>query len=193
MSESDYAALAAAPLLKIIRNITGDQLGNPTPCAEFDVRRLLNHLLFWGPSLEGAARKESVPPPAENEAEVDLLSGDWAAALESQLDRIATAWSAPAAWQGMTHMGSPMELPAPLIGGMVVGELMVHAWDLARATGQDPQWDADLLAYAYRETAATAEQGRQMGIYGPEVPVPETDPLLSRLVGVTGRDPHWTA
>jgi uncharacterized protein (TIGR03086 family) len=193
MPETHLVARAAAPLLEIVRDITPEQLGAPTPCTEFDVRRLLNHLLFWGPSLEGAARKEAVAPPAETEAEVDLIDGDWRAALEAHIERTATAWSRPEAWDGVTRMGGPTELPASLIGGMLVGELVVHGWDLARATGQHPTWDDELLAYVHDEVAKGAEQGRDMGVYGPEVPVPAEAPVLDRLLGLAGRDPAWTS
>jgi uncharacterized protein (TIGR03086 family) len=192
MTNTELIARAAAPLVEIIPNIKPDQLTAPTPCAEYDVGRLVNHLLFWGPSLEGAARKESLPPPAEAEADVDLTAGDWAAALEAHLERTAAAWSEPGAWDGSTRMGGPTELPASMIGGMVVGELVVHGWDLARATGQHPAWDDDLLRYLHEEVAASAEQGREMGIYGPEVAVPASSPTLDRVLGLTGRNPAWT-
>lgn len=188
MSETERVARAAEPLSKIIRTITSDRLTDPTPCTDFDVRALLNHLLFWGPSLIGAARKEEITPGPED----DLTTGDWAAALDTHLTELATAWRHPDAWQGVTRMGGPMELPAPLVGGMVVGELIVHGWDLGRAVGATVRWDDDLLRYAYDETAATADQGRQMGIYAPEVPVASAAPLLDRILGLTGRDPDWT-
>ncbi|MFF2088165.1 TIGR03086 family metal-binding protein [Nocardia sp. NPDC058176] len=192
MSETERVALAATPLSKLLRTIEPAHLAASTPCAEFDVRALLNHLLYWGPSLVGAARKEAVPPPAPTESGIDLTAGDWPAALDTHLDELATAWRNPAAWQGTTHMGGPTELPAALVGGMVIGELVVHGWDLARALDTTPTWDDDLLRYVHDETAATADQGRQLGIYGPEVPVPPTAPLLDRILGITGRDPAWS-
>ncbi|MGF0320428.1 TIGR03086 family metal-binding protein [Nocardia fluminea] len=188
MSETERVARAATTLSKIIHTVDPSRLDDPTPCARFDVRALLAHLLFWGPSLVGAARKEAVSP---DESAVDLTVDDWAAAFDSHLDELATAWRDPAAWQGVTYMGGPMELPAPLVGGMVVGELIVHGWDLARATGSTPHWDDDLLRETYDETVATAGQGREMGIYGPEIPVAATAPLLDRILGLTGRDPSW--
>ncbi|MGC4993857.1 TIGR03086 family metal-binding protein [Nocardia salmonicida] len=191
MSETERVAHAATPLSKLIHTVDPARLSDPTPCAEFDIRALLNHLLFWGPSLVGAARKEAVEPPAAAETDIDLTAGDWPTALDAHLDALATAWTDPAAWRGVTHMGGPTELPAPLVGGMVVGELIVHGWDLARAVGVTPHWDDDFLRTTYDETAATAEQGRQMGIYGPEVPVDATAPLLDRILGLTGRDPSW--
>jgi uncharacterized protein (TIGR03086 family) len=193
MPDSEFVARAATPLVEIIRAVTPDQLGARTPCAEYDVRQLVNHLLFWGPSLEGAARKESVPPPASAEADVDLTEGDWANALDRHLSRTVAAWSDPGAWEGSTRMGGPTELPASLVGGMVVGELVVHGWDLARATGQHPTWDDDLLEYLHEEIAKSAEQGRAMKIYGPEVPVSASSSTLDRLLARTGRNPTWAS
>ncbi|WET76757.1 hypothetical protein P3102_21870 [Amycolatopsis sp. QT-25] len=55
-------------------------------------------------------------------------------------------------------MGGPTELPAELVGGgMMVGELVVHGWELARATGRYPEWDGDLVAYLHEETTRNSE------------------------------------
>lgn len=186
-------ARATASLVKVVRDIKPDQLSAQTPCTEYDVRRLVNHLLFWGPSLEGAARKQAVPPPAGDETDVDLTAADWAAALEAHIERTVAAWSRPVAWQGTTHVGGPTQLPAPLVGGMIVIEFVVHGWDLARAIGQRPAWDDEVTAYLYDELVKTAEQGRQLGIYGPEIPIPASSPMLDRVLGLTGRDPAWNS
>lgn len=122
---------------------------------------------------------------------MDLTTGDWAAALESHLDCTAAAWKEPTAWEGITQMDG-MELPASLVGGMLVGELVVHGWDIARASGQEPVWEDELLTYLHAQVAATAAQGREMGVYGPEVPVPDSASILDRILGLTGRDPSWT-
>ncbi|WP_228122431.1 TIGR03086 family metal-binding protein [Saccharothrix syringae] len=138
MSREQLIHRAVEVAVEVVSGIGPDQLTAPTPCTDFDVRRLVNHLLFWGPSLEGAARKQAVPPPAGAESDLDLTAGDWAADLTAQLDRTADAWGEPGAWTGTTHMGGPTEMPAEVVGGMVLGEIVVHTWDLARATGQRP-------------------------------------------------------
>ena len=76
MQEHLLMAMAAAPTITIVGNLGHDQLDAPTPCSEYDVRGLVNHLLFWGPSLEGAARKISVAPPAAGDQDLDLTGGD---------------------------------------------------------------------------------------------------------------------
>lgn len=189
MSREQLIDKAVATALVIVANIEPDQLDAPTPCAEFDVRKLLNHLLFWGPSLTAAARKESVPPPAADEGDVDLTGGDWAGELNAQLRARAVAWREPSAWRGTTSMESPDGMPAEVFGAMVLGETVVHGWDLARATGQAPSWDAGLLEFIHADLVRTAPMGREMGVYGPEVPVAADAPLIDRVVGLTGRMP----
>jgi uncharacterized protein (TIGR03086 family) len=176
---------AAEAMAAVVRTITPDRLANRTPCAEYDVRALVGHLLQWGPPLEGAGRKENVPPLSD----VDLAN--WREDLLAQLDRTTEAWAPAAAWEGVTVMGGPMEMSAAVIGGMIAGELAVHGWDLAVATGQKLSLPDDTLAYLLAEVAASAEQGRQMGLFGPEVPVPADAPVLDRVLGLTGRDPAW--
>ncbi|MER7013358.1 TIGR03086 family metal-binding protein [Saccharopolyspora sp. NPDC000359] len=190
MSEAQHVKRATTALAGVVEGITPDQLAAPTPCTEYAVRDLLNHLLFWGPSLEGAAHKEQVPPPAAAESDVDLPD-DWKRQLTQLLDRMAQAWSTPDAWTGTTHMGGPNEMPSAMIGGMVAMECAVHTWDLARATDQPLQLDEDLVTFAHAQAEQTAEQGRAMGAFADEVAVPETAPPLHRLLALTGRDPAW--
>ncbi|QYG93070.1 TIGR03086 family protein [Iamia sp. SCSIO 61187] len=180
---------AAATFTAIVEGIGDDQLDAATPCADYDVAALVGHLLHWGPSLVGAGRKEVVPPPEGDEVPAE---GSWRAGLEAHVAALTAAWSAPGAWEGTTRMGGPMEMPAATVGGIVLAELVVHGWDLARATGQQPSWPDPLLEVAHAELSAMAEVGRRMGAFGPEVAVAEDAPVLDRLLGVAGRDPAWT-
>ncbi|MFC5183447.1 TIGR03086 family metal-binding protein [Actinomadura harenae] len=182
---------AVEAMAAVARAITDDQLANKTPCTEYDVRALVNHLLFWGPSLAGAGHKESVPQPAAAEADVDLTADDWRRHLLALLDDITSSWAPPSAWKGETSMGTPQTLPASVMGDMIVGELAVHAWDLAVATGQKLELPADLLAHLHDTMFAAVEQGRGMGLYGPLVAVPADAPTMDRILGLTGRDPAW--
>lgn len=180
MQEHELIALAAPPTLAVVRGIGTDQLTAPTPCAEYDVQGLIDHMLHWGPSLARASRhSDGAALPGGNP-------------LERQIEQLVAAWSVPGAWAGVTTMGGPHEMPARMIGAMVIGEIVVHGWDLARATGQQVTWDDRLLDFLHDEVAKTAEMGREMQAYGAEVPVPRTAPVLDRMLGLTGRDPHWT-
>jgi uncharacterized protein (TIGR03086 family) len=177
MREHELIARAAPPTLAVIRAVRPDQLTAPTPCTEYDVQELIGHLQHWAPALARASRHCDGAAPPE---------------VEARIDELVAAWSVPTAWEGMTTMGGPHEMPARMIGAMAVGEVVVHGWDLARATGRPISWDETLLDFLYDEVAKTAELGREMQAYGAEIPVPRTAPVLDRMLGLTGRDPHWT-
>ena len=179
MRETALIGLAVPPTVAVVRGVKPDHLDAPTPCRDWTVRGLIGHLREWGPALAAAGRKQEATSPA----------GD----IETVYEDLVAAWSEPAAWQGTTRVGGPQELPAPMIGGMVLAEVVVHGWDLARATGQEVDWDAGLLAVVHREIDATARLGREMGVYGPEVPVDASREPVARALGLTGRDPDWTA
>ncbi|HEU5152943.1 MAG TPA: TIGR03086 family metal-binding protein [Iamia sp.] len=179
---------AAETFTSIVEGIDDDQLAGPTPCPDYDVAGLIGHLLHYGPSLVGAGTREPAPPGEARPAD----PATWRADLLAQTDRLATAWSRPEAWEGETRMVGPDPMPASMIGGIALAELVVHGWDLARATGQAPTWPADLLDHVHQQLVGMAEMGRQMGAFGPEVAVPADAPTLDRLLGVAGRDPAWT-
>ncbi|GID98172.1 TIGR03086 family protein [Amorphoplanes digitatis] len=183
MREHELIALAAPPTAAVVRAIRPEQFGARTPCDEFDVGGLIEHLLHWGPALARASRN------SDGEMSPD---GDPLVRLERQIEQLVAAWSAPSAWEGTATMGGPHVMPARMIGGMVLVEYVVHGWDLARAAGQDVSWDPGLLEFLREEVAATAGLGREMKAYGDEVPVPPTAPVLDRMLGLTGRDPAWT-
>jgi uncharacterized protein (TIGR03086 family) len=105
---------------------------------------------------------------------------------------MAAAWHAPQAWEGLTKVGGGI-LPATIAGQAGLNELVIHGWDLARATGQPYRVD-EASAQASAEfgslASASAEPG-QRGPFGPAVEVPPGEPMLDHAVGLSGRDPHW--
>jgi uncharacterized protein (TIGR03086 family) len=182
-------ARAAAEMKDISGAVRSDQLGCATPCREYDVRALLNHLMFWAPVLTRAGRKQSVLS-GRDAGELDFTEGDWQTSYAAQLDDLAAAWGAAGAWEGTTRMTGP-DIPASFAGTMTLVELLLHGWDLAVATGQDFHCDEDITAAAYQAISQMAEKGRAMGAFGNEVSVPDSASLLDRVLGVSGRDPNW--
>ncbi|SFO34161.1 TIGR03086 family metal-binding protein [Amycolatopsis rubida] len=186
-NHSGLLAPAAAELRRVAA--AAPSLTAPTACAEYDVRGLLNHLLYWGPWLAAAIRHEPYEPPAPSEAEASLVGDDWPKALEAMTDDVLAALAPPEAWTGTITFGSS-ELPAAVVGDLVLGELVVHAWDLARASGTELNC-ADEAAEAVLAFAAEMGEGaRARGVFGPAVAVPKTAPVLHRALGATGRDPY---
>lgn len=149
---------------------------------------LVRHLLFWAPMLAAAGRRVDPVPVAASEAEVSL--DGWPQRLVAAHTDVTTAWSDPAAWTGTTSMGAPEQLPAPMVGGMVLGEFVLHGWDLARTGGVEPVWSDAVLAATAQAVDAMAGMGRDMGIFADAVPLSDDAPLLDRIVAASGRDPR---
>ncbi|MFF4595504.1 TIGR03086 family metal-binding protein [Amycolatopsis sp. NPDC001319] len=136
---TDHSALlrpAAAEFLRVAA--AAQPLTAPTPCTGYDVRGLLNHLLYWGPWLAAAGRRETYLATG-TEADVDLVGEGWLATLEKQTQDLVDAFASAAAWDGLATLGSAT-MPAAIVGDMVLGEFVIHGWDLARG-----RRDAELL------------------------------------------------
>lgn len=183
---------AAAEAARVANGIRDDQLDLPTPCAQWSVSDLLLHFLELTNAFTAAARK--APFPGDGSARPAQLPPDWRSQLERQLDALAAGWRDPEAWQGEAEAGG-VTMPAAVMGAVAIDELVLHAWDLARATGgpfeSDPASVQASLGFAAAMSAPGEETGRE-GLYGPVVPIPADAPALDRLLGYAGRDPQWS-
>ena len=84
-------------------------------------------------------------------------------------------------------------MPAPMIGEMALAEMLLHAWDLAAATGQSLVVPDKIGRELRRSIEETAELGRSMGAYGVEVAVRAQASEFERALAASGRDPRWRA
>jgi uncharacterized protein (TIGR03086 family) len=178
---------------RLAETVTDEQLTAPTPCPDCAVRNLLGHLHMLSVAFRDAARKNlgATTDTSPNAAVPDIGPG-WREELPKALDDLADAWRDPAAWTGMTRAGG-VSLPGEIAGAVVADELVIHGWDLARATGRPYEPDPAALHSAHTFLLAAADDpNRGSGLFGPVVPVPETAPLLDRAVGLSGRNPGWT-
>ncbi|MFF5186156.1 TIGR03086 family metal-binding protein [Streptomyces sp. NPDC000345] len=173
--------------------VQDEQLADGTPCPGCAVRNMLGHLTGLAAAFRDAARKGpgTLTGTAPDAAAADLGPG-WRTALPRLLDELADAWRDPAAWTGMTRAGG-LDMPGAVAAAVAADELVIHGWDLARATGQEYAPDPAALRASYAFLRAAADESdRGDGIFGPVVPVPRDAPLLDRAVGLSGRDPGWT-
>ncbi|GHB06347.1 TIGR03086 family metal-binding protein [Streptomyces tendae] len=180
-------------LARLADGVRDDRLADPTPCPDLAVRNLLGHLTGLAVAFRDAARKDLGPTTDTSpEASVPDVGPGWREELAKVLGELADAWREPDAWTGMTRAGG-IDLPGAVAGAVVADELVIHGWDLARATGQEYVPDPAALQAAYGLLAAAAEESdRDAGMFGTVVPVPADAPLLERAVGLSGRDPGWT-
>jgi uncharacterized protein (TIGR03086 family) len=178
---------AARRMARLIEAVPDDALDRPTPCADYTVGDLIDHIAGFAVAFRAAAAKD----PLEGGPSGDgaNLGADWRTSIPRDALALADAWGDPGAWTGMTRAGG-VDLPAEVAGIVALDELVIHGWDLAVATGQPADYeDAGLVA-----VLGMVQQFRSSGIeglFGPEVGVPGDAPLLDRILGLAGRDPAW--
>ncbi|MFF8837538.1 TIGR03086 family metal-binding protein [Streptomyces sp. NPDC015130] len=183
-------AAAATRVARLAEGVDDARLDDPTPCPEYAVRELLGHLAGLGVAFRDAAHKRFGPttgtPPGSSRP---VLTDDWRTELPKVLDELAAAWREPGAWEGDTQAGG-IDLPAAVMGRIALDELLIHGWDLARATGQAYEVSEEELRVS--EALLTPTDGTSGdGFFGPVVAVPDGAPLLDRVIGLSGRRPDW--
>lgn len=185
---------ATRQMAALLSGVTDEQLGMRTPCEDYTLGDLIEHVSGLSQAFARAATKDFGPTTAEGPSgDVSRLSADWRQRIPEQLDALAEAWRDPAAWEGMTRAGG-VQLPGDVAGKVAMNELVVHGWDVARATGQPFDCDPQALdaSMEFVSAMSTPEASRD-GLFGPVVGVTADAPKLDRLIGLSGRDPYWTA
>lgn len=183
---------ATSAVARLVRGVRDDQLDGPTPCPAYTVGDLLDHLGGLAIAFRDAATKDTPPGGAQPQVDAANLGDGWRDRIAGDLDALAAAWREPSAYDGMT-MAGPVEMPGEIAALVALDEVVVHGWDLARATGQEYAPD-EAAVRASLGFAASFElpEGVTDGPFGPPVAVPADAPAIDRLAGATGRDPRWT-
>ncbi len=187
---------AAQRLGELVARVDDTELGKPTPCPSYCLGDLIDHIGGVAVAFTSAARKESgtnasQPPPGD----AARLTDDWRSRIPRDLATMALAWREPGAWTG-TALIAGGDAPSEIVGLAAVDELVVHGWDLARATGQPYGPEPETLAAAQGFLSHFASPDAPAGpdvAFGPSRELPDEAPMLERVVALAGRDPGWSA
>jgi uncharacterized protein (TIGR03086 family) len=174
----------------IVAAVRKEDFHEPTPCSDWDVSRLLDHLIADIDTFNRVASGEPLdlltsikPDEPENDGRA---TPDARAAFDGVADRAREIWARPGALE-QKYKTSRSELPGAALFNIFLIELLVHGWDLAKATGQPTEMPADLAEAELTFTTAMMKE-RRMGFEQP-VPVPEDASATDRLVAWLGRAP----
>ena len=182
---------AVASTAEIVKSTPVGEMGEPTPCAEWDVRALLNHVIgtLWlaeGLLADQPPRYAMAPgglPPRD-------LAGDDPAVAYAEASAAALAAAAGGDALTRIHVTPLGEMPGPGLAGFTTLDILVHGWDLAKATGQPTDLDGRLAAHVLDFAAqALATPDSRAGRIGPAVPAAADAPVTSRLAAFLGRHP----
>lgn len=163
---TDALATAVDQAAEVIAAVRDDQLGDPTPCSEWDVGQLVAHLAVGAGLLLEQARGgqpdwSAVPARVDDAASTFRANG---AALLAHLRDVG----ADADWQ--------------------LAELAVHTWDLATATGQAPDLDPEPAERGLAFMAASLRPEMRAGVFGPEQTAPDGADAHTRIAAFAGRE-----
>ena len=176
----------------IVSGISHEELAHPTPCPEYDVSALIDHLVEAGNRVAALGRGQA-PPPGDESARVDLA--DAPARLRRAAEAAAMAWEGDSALTSTFTMPWGEEYTGATLVDMYLAELATHAWDLAQATRQLGKLDSSLALPALDGARAMIKpQYRDMvgpgAPFAAEVPLAATADNWERLAAFMGRDPR---
>lgn len=164
----------------VIGNVRPDQLDDPTPCADWNVRDLLGHTIAvvagLGAAAAGQPRTEfalSSDPAAQFREAAAVAMAGWR--TEGVLDKIVD--------------GGPGPMPGRALAGINLLDTATHTWDIATATGQPVALPSGVAETALEAARATISADIRPGRFGPEVAVTNSTGPTSDLVAFLGRQP----
>jgi uncharacterized protein (TIGR03086 family) len=190
MDEIELLASVMDKTGDVIAAVGPDQLDRPTPCPDFDVEALVNHIVGWAQAFEaGARRRTFAGNPADYRAGADHdPAGDFRAAAAGMV----AAWRDEGIDRKVLMASGGGETDGEMAFNMTLMEYLTHGWDLAVATGQAvPYTEAEAEAVLARAQVTLPPEYRGESMpFGHIVPVGDDSPAVDRLVAFLGRQPR---
>jgi uncharacterized protein (TIGR03086 family) len=178
-------AEALASFGRRVRAVRADQWGATTPCTEWTVRDLVNHLTveqLWVPPLLDGATLDQVGDRFDGDQLGDDPVGSWRRAATAARE----AFTRPGALDRTVHLSLGPTSAVEYCGQMTM-DAAVHTWDLARATSGDTRLAPELVAFSRREIEPYADALPASGMFDPPVNVPDDADEQTKLLAMLGR------
>jgi uncharacterized protein (TIGR03086 family) len=185
----DLLARTLAQTEAVIARVRPEQATLPTPCASWDVRALVNHVVHDVQQFTVTVHGGEWDPP-----DTDVIGDDWAGAYRRAVGPLLEAWRRPGTLDQTVRLPFG-EFPGSWRLGQQITDLAVHGWDIAKATGQPTDLDPEVGRFALdwgRENLKPEFRGDEASgrSFGHEVAVADDAPIYDRLAGYFGRDPR---
>lgn len=168
----------------VLANVTPDQLDLPTPCREWKVSQLVDHLVGGQHWARAGVSGLEMSETGEGSA-----TGDFVAAFDQAAQDSLAAFSADGALERTVNPGFG-DMPATALMGMATTDTFAHTWDLARATGQDTDLAPELATRLLEQSRQSIQPGfrsAEGSIFGFEQEAPEGASAADQLAAFLGR------
>ena len=172
---------------RAVETADGSQWGGPTPCSEWDVRTLVNHVtgeMLWAPPLVDGKTVEDVGDQFDG----DILGDDPVATWHKASDEALASFSAPGALEQTVHL-SFGDYSGDDYAWQLIGDLHIHSWDLARGVGADDTLADDLSQAVYDALAPMLTAMGETPYFAKATDVGADASASNRLLALTGRRP----
>lgn len=170
-----------------VRQIKDDQWDSPTPCSDWSVRDLVNHLVyedFWvTPLLEGQTIEQ-----VGDKFEGDLLGDSPVEKWDEASARAMASARAPGVMEKIVHL-SFGDVPGQVYISQILNDHVIHAWDLARGIEADDKLDAELVELLYGIMKPQEELLKGSGLFGEKIEPPPDADMQTKLLALMGRTP----
>lgn len=167
----------------LVAGVDRDDLGRPTPCPDWDVRALVEHMVGWVQVFEAAAAGATY----DGDPAAYRLTDDAAERFRGSADSLVAGWRDGGTDRTVRLTSS--ELPASVVFEMTLMEYLTHGWDLATATGRPAPYTDEEAERTLAGATATLQPQYRGGAIGHPVEVPDDAPAVVRLAAFMGRDP----
>jgi uncharacterized protein (TIGR03086 family) len=168
-----------------VGGIRDDQWELATPCEGWTVRELANHIVsgnFWAAELARGQTIEAVGDRLDG----DVLGPDPLAAYTESARVADEAFRAPGAMAAPCAV-SYGPVPGEVYAGHRFIDVLIHGWDLAKATGQDTTLPADLVEACFEVVEPQKDLLAASGMFGSDIEVPEGADRQTQLLAELGR------
>jgi uncharacterized protein (TIGR03086 family) len=174
---------ATAECSRAVGGVKPDQMANATPCAEFELKDLLNHLIGGMGMLKTAATGGKAVPPEGN-----IVSDDPSGQYDATRDELLGILKEPGVFDRTWEMPFGA-MPGKMMAGIAFMEHLTHAWDVRKATGQETELPADLVKECMELVQPMDAMLRMPGVCGPAVEPPPGASPTQELMAFMGRQP----
>ncbi|WP_406332996.1 TIGR03086 family metal-binding protein [Streptomyces sp. NBC_00203] len=183
-------ARATEQIAALVETVRPEQLAGPTPCAEFDVRTLLSHMV--GGTLRIAVTGEGGDGLAVHPFAEGVGDDGWPAAYDGVRTRVLKAWADDARLDALVMVPWGEAPGRNALAGYVM-EHVTHTWDLSEALGRPLELDPELAGFALAIAQRVLPEGEREDDadlpFGSVVPAPEGADAYGQLAAYLGRRP----
>jgi uncharacterized protein (TIGR03086 family) len=190
MDAKDLFGEAVKEAGSCVKRIEATELNNATPCSDWDLKALVNHMVYelaWAPDLLAGKRVAEVGNKYDGDLLRDDLTGSWQQVTEAALAAVVAA-----DFRAIVHL-SYGDFPTEHYISELGSDILIHGWDAGQATNCSIIFNPKVARSVYTFVKPRANEFRQSGLFADPLPTSPKDTVQTKLLAFFGRkEPDWS-